>query len=106
MFDTKLTNASSCIVTGVEGARQLGAALTQSPPLEVLLLDLNPIGGDGGVMLLEGAAKGGRLQVLSLDGCRLTDQCWLPLAAALTTLHYVSLAANPFTQVSFPLPGW
>ncbi|XP_071536167.1 uncharacterized protein [Panulirus ornatus] len=83
---------------GMEGARQLGAALTRSPPLEVLLLDLNPVGGEGGVLLLEGAARGGRLQVLSLDGCRLTDQCWMPLAAALTTLRYVSLAANPFTQ--------
>ncbi|XP_069956539.1 dynein regulatory complex subunit 5 isoform X2 [Cherax quadricarinatus] len=86
---------------GEAGGRQLGAALAQTPHLEALLLDLNPLGVAGGAVL-EGAAQGaGKLKVLSMAGCRLTDVCWPHLTAALTSLpnlRYVSLAANPFTQ--------
>ncbi|KAG7156997.1 Dynein regulatory complex subunit 5-like [Homarus americanus] len=85
---------------GEKGARQLGEALAQALHLQALLLDLNPL-SRGGEAILEGATKGGRLRVLSLAGCRLRDQCWMPLAAALTSLpelRYVCLAANPFMQ--------
>ncbi|XP_045624500.2 uncharacterized protein [Procambarus clarkii] len=85
---------------GEAGGKQLGAVLAQAPTLEALLLDLNPLGGDGGAAVLEGAARGGRLKVLSLAGCRLTDSCWPHVARAISLprLRYVSLAANPFTQ--------
>lgn len=78
--------------------------MSQSRFLEALFLDLNPLGGDGGTAVLKGAAIGGKMQVLSLAGCRLTDVCWPALTAALTTLaslRYVCLAANPFMQVRF-----
>ena len=108
--------------------------------LEVLMMDLNPLGGKGGAALLMGAAganttttttsneerekeevagegvrrrmmeegeEGVRrrrgVRVLSMAGCGLGDECWQPLVAALTltsSLKYVCLAANTFTQVS------
>ncbi|XP_069976778.1 dynein regulatory complex subunit 5 [Penaeus vannamei] len=86
---------------GPKGAKLLGKALAKSPALETLVLDLNPVGGAGGAAVLRGAVEGGRLKVLSLAGCRLTDECWGPLVQVLTSLpccRYVCLAANPFSQ--------
>ncbi|XP_037792249.1 uncharacterized protein LOC119587609 [Penaeus monodon] len=86
---------------GPKGAKLLGKALAKRPALETLVLDLNPVGGAGGAAILRGAVEGGRLKVLSLAGCRLTDECWEPLVQVLTSLpscRYVCLAANPFSQ--------
>uniref|UniRef100_A0A0P4WQP5 Uncharacterized protein n=1 Tax=Scylla olivacea TaxID=85551 RepID=A0A0P4WQP5_SCYOL len=103
---------------GSTGGSTLGEALARRPPLplEALMMDLNPLGSKGGAALLQGAAasssnndeevmegkgeKGRRgLRVLSLAGCGLGDECWDPLVAALTSsLRYVCLAANCFTQ--------
>ena len=82
-------------------------------------MDLNPLGSKGGTALLRGAAasssnneeevmegkegekKNRGLRVLSLAGCGLGDECWDPLVEALTSsLRFVCLAANSFTQVS------
>ncbi|XP_045115490.1 dynein regulatory complex subunit 5-like isoform X3 [Portunus trituberculatus] len=102
---------------GSTGGSTLGEALARRPPLplEALMMDLNPLGSKGGTALLQGAAasssyndemmegKGAKrrrgLCVLSLAGCGLGDECWDPLVAALTSsLRYVCLAANSFTQ--------
>ncbi|XP_042884741.1 dynein regulatory complex subunit 5-like [Penaeus japonicus] len=86
---------------GLNGAKLLGKTLSKSPALETLVLDLNPVGGAGGAAILRGAVEGGKLKVLSLAGCRLTDECWEPLVLVLTNLpscRYVCIAANPFSQ--------
>ncbi|XP_066974306.1 dynein regulatory complex subunit 5 [Macrobrachium rosenbergii] len=86
---------------GKKGAKLLGEALAEAPPLRALAIDLNPLLSEGGVAILDGAAKGGQLHVLSMAGCRLMDECWHYVAQALTSvplLQYICLASNPFQE--------
>ncbi|XP_068217839.1 dynein regulatory complex subunit 5-like [Palaemon carinicauda] len=86
---------------GSKGAKILGEALAKAPSLRSLVIDLNPLLSEGGIAILDGAAKGGQLHVLSMAGCRLMDECWHYVAQALTSvpmLQYICLASNPFRQ--------